>query len=111
GQPWLVSQTGKWIAPLRAATKANLKLDFPLLIEDPSEEAGFERLVEWLQAIEESLKPYLVEVFEVNGLKKGVRVLVRIKYASQSARVLIVGGRTVDPTAFNRLKRVVQYLI
>ncbi|MEW6058200.1 MAG: FtsQ-type POTRA domain-containing protein [Bdellovibrionota bacterium] len=103
---WSISSTGNWIAPL----ESQHAFDLPVLVN----ESTLSEQLEWLGALENALKPKILQVHEV-GFDKGkqnkLTALVEMTYSSQRVKIAVVAEGLPNDESLGRLRRVVHYLI
>jgi hypothetical protein len=105
---WLISSTGKWIAPLETGTSS---IDLPVITGNEDTSAG----LTWLDALERELQSVVLSIHEINvsgdSERSKVSALLELRYPSQTLKLTLIAQGKPDPDSFVRLKRVVQYLI
>lgn len=110
-KPWLISSSGKWIAPIRH--DLDYPTDLPIMLNE--DELASELM--WLDGLEKELAGVLVHVHEVNSLFRASSIhdrtsaIIELSYPSQRVKVQLIGPSKPQPESYIRLKRVVQYLI
>lgn len=108
GRLWLISASGKWIAPVDAGV-GEVLLDLPVL----SNEDTIQRELAWLDALEREAPANVAAIHEINLLTAASKMtaVVELKYGSRARKVNVIALDKPQPEGLTHLKRVMEYVV
>lgn len=102
---WLITKHGRWIFTPNDHDILS-RMDLPII----TDESMTETELLWLEAIEENLSEFKVQVHEVSYQDK-IQLILELATHRNTNKVFLFAERLPTSESMDRLKKVVQYLI